>query len=56
MDKAELRDVLGTIAGDDTVLVIGRDPAGGGALEQRFIDLANGATGHTTTMSKEQHP
>ena len=28
IDKAELRDVLGTIAGDDTVLVIGRDPAG----------------------------
>ena len=28
-DKADLGDVLGTIAGDDTVLVIGRDPAGG---------------------------
>jgi transcriptional regulator of arginine metabolism len=42
MDKAELADVLGTIAGDDTVLVIARDPAGGGALEQRFLDLANG--------------
>lgn len=42
MDKAELGDVLGTIAGDDTVLVIGRDPTGGGALEQRFLDLANG--------------
>jgi transcriptional regulator of arginine metabolism len=60
MDKAELRDVLGTIAGDDTVLVIGRDPAGGGALEQRFIDLANGGSaatsGHTPTTRKEQHP
>jgi transcriptional regulator of arginine metabolism len=44
MDKAELGDVLGTIAGDDTVLVIARDPAGGGALEQRFLDLANGAS------------
>ena len=42
MDKAELSDVLGTIAGDDTVLVIARDPAGGAALEQRFLDLANG--------------
>ena len=28
-DKAEFPDVLGTIAGDDTVLVIGREPAGG---------------------------
>lgn len=41
-DRAELGDVLGTIAGDDTVLVIGRDPAGGDALAQRFTALANG--------------
>lgn len=40
-DHAELADVLGTIAGDDTVLVIGRDPAGGEELAQRFVDLAN---------------
>jgi transcriptional regulator of arginine metabolism len=40
-DKADLGDVLGTIAGDDTVLVIGRDPLGGEALAQRFLDLAN---------------
>ncbi len=39
-DKAELPDVLGTIAGDDTVLVIGRDPAGGDALARRFLALA----------------
>ncbi|ROR91195.1 arginine repressor [Nocardioides aurantiacus] len=43
MDKSELSDVLGTIAGDDTVLVIARDPAGGEALERRFLGLANGA-------------
>jgi len=40
-DKAELAEILGTIAGDDTLLVIGRDPAGGDALVQRFLDLAN---------------
>jgi transcriptional regulator of arginine metabolism len=40
-DKAEFHDVLGTIAGDDTVLVISRDPAGGGDLAARFLDLAN---------------
>ncbi len=40
-DKAEVGDILGTIAGDDTVLVIGREPAGGDALAQRFLDLAN---------------
>jgi transcriptional regulator of arginine metabolism len=44
MDKAELGDVLGTIAGDDTVVVIARNPAGGVALEQRFLDLANGTS------------
>ena len=42
LDKAELGAVLGTIAGDDTVLVISRDPAGGEALVQRLLDLANG--------------
>jgi transcriptional regulator of arginine metabolism len=42
LDKAELGAVLGTIAGDDTVLVISRDPKGGEALAQRLLDLANG--------------
>ena len=40
-DKAELPDLLGTIAGDDTVLVIGRDPVGGDALARRFLALAD---------------
>jgi transcriptional regulator of arginine metabolism len=39
-DKTEFTDILGTIAGDDTVLVIGRDPAGGDALAGRFLTLA----------------
>lgn len=42
LDKAELGAALGTIAGDDTVLVISRDPVGGEALAQRLLDLANG--------------
>ena len=40
-DKAELPDLLGTIAGDDTVLVIGRDPHGGDELVRRFLALAD---------------
>lgn len=40
-DRAEIAEVLGTIAGDDTVLVIGRNPAGGGLLARRFLDMAN---------------
>jgi transcriptional regulator of arginine metabolism len=40
-DKADLPDLLGTIAGDDTVLIIGRDPAGGTELARRFLALAD---------------
>ena len=42
VDKTELPDVLGTIAGDDTVLVIGRNPDGD-ALARRLLDLAGQA-------------
>lgn len=41
LDKAELEDVLGSIAGDDTVVVIARDPRGGADLERRFLHLAD---------------
>ncbi|MGF1662464.1 MAG: arginine repressor [Kineosporiaceae bacterium] len=34
------RDVIGTIAGDDTVLVVSRDPAGGDAVARWLVDLA----------------
>jgi transcriptional regulator of arginine metabolism len=42
VDRADLSEVLGCIAGDDTVLVIGRDPAGGNALARKFTALAEG--------------
>jgi transcriptional regulator of arginine metabolism len=41
VDRATLPDVLGTIAGDDTVLVIARAPDGAAALARRFLDLAS---------------
>lgn len=40
LDRAALAGVVGTIAGDDTVMVIARDPAGGAALAARLLDLA----------------
>jgi transcriptional regulator of arginine metabolism len=40
-DRAELEDILGTIAGDDTVLVISRRPDGGRDLAERLLALAN---------------
>jgi transcriptional regulator of arginine metabolism len=43
-DRAEIEDILGTIAGDDTVLVISRRPDGGPALAERFLALANGSS------------
>jgi transcriptional regulator of arginine metabolism len=40
MDKVEYADVLGTIAGDDTVLVMSRDPKGGEEIARRLLALA----------------
>jgi transcriptional regulator of arginine metabolism len=41
IDHAGLPAVLGTVAGDDTVLLIARDPAGGDALAADFLRRAN---------------
>ncbi len=40
MDHAAWPSILGTVAGDDTVLVIARDPAGGAELAARLLALA----------------
>ncbi len=40
IDHAGLSTVLGTIAGDDTVLLIARDPDGGAALARDLVALA----------------
>jgi transcriptional regulator of arginine metabolism len=48
IDRADLPDVIGTIAGDDTVLVVARDPAGGAALADRLHRMA-GAEPHPGT-------
>ncbi|GLY18531.1 arginine repressor [Kineosporia rhizophila] len=44
IDHSVLPDVLGTIAGDDTVLVVTRDPVGGDAVADRFLSLAAGTS------------
>lgn len=38
IDGHEDPDIIGTVAGDDTVLVIARDPRGGLDLAKRFLD------------------
>jgi transcriptional regulator of arginine metabolism len=40
IDHSDLPSILGTVAGDDTVLIIARDPAGGDALAAEFLRLA----------------
>ncbi|MGN6612139.1 MAG: arginine repressor [Angustibacter sp.] len=41
IDRVRPSDVLGTVAGDDTVLVISRDADGGEAVAERLLALAN---------------
>ncbi|HEY9290278.1 MAG TPA: arginine repressor [Microlunatus sp.] len=40
IDRASWNSILGTIAGDDTIMVITRDPNGGTALAEEFIRLS----------------
>ncbi len=39
LDRAGLREVLGTVAGDDTILVVARDPDGGRKLADQLVNL-----------------
>lgn len=43
LDHAALEGVIGTIAGDDTVLLISADPVGGPGLASYLASLAEGA-------------
>ncbi len=52
-DRASLEDVLGTVAGDDTVLVISRRPDGGHELSERLVELANG---HVASLGAAGEP
>ena len=49
IDHAALPSILGTVAGDDTVLIIARDPAGGDALAAEFTRLAQRRLPHSPT-------
>jgi transcriptional regulator of arginine metabolism len=40
IDRAGLTDVLGTVAGDDTVLLVTRDPKGGARVASRLRQMA----------------
>ena len=40
LDRAGLIDIIGTVAGDDTILVVATERAGGAAVARRLANLA----------------
>lgn len=44
VDHAALKEVLGTIAGDDTIMLVTADPSGGATVAERFNGFAEGQT------------
>lgn len=40
LDRASLPGILGTVAGDDTILVVTAEPEGGSEVAKRLADLA----------------
>jgi transcriptional regulator of arginine metabolism len=63
LDHADTAELLGTIAGDDTVLLICRDPDGGRALAAALLALAEGDEppgqtdgASTTAPTSPSHP
>lgn len=55
IDHSVLPPVIGTIAGDDTVLVIAAEPDGGPAVVQLFLDLASGRDPERDTTTPEEN-
>jgi transcriptional regulator of arginine metabolism len=52
IDRAALHEVVGTIAGDDTVMVIAREPLTGRELADRFTTMAS--KNSTTGLASEK--
>lgn len=53
IDRAALHEVVGTIAGDDTVMVIAREPLTGVELANRFMTMAGRPANHDVRENKE---
>jgi transcriptional regulator of arginine metabolism len=54
VDRVGWESILGTIAGDDTVLLITRSPSGGSAIAQQFLNMSR--TGKPVGGSAPLHP
>lgn len=44
VDRVAWPEILGTIAGDDTILLITRDPGGGASIAERFLTMSHHPT------------
>jgi transcriptional regulator of arginine metabolism len=55
LDRSGTDDVIGTVAGDDTVLVVAAEDVGGEAMAARLRDIAGiGATARITLNGKDE--
>lgn len=55
LDRAALTDVVGTIAGDDTIVVVAREPLTGAQLAERLMALARPLDGDHSHDSHHSH-
>lgn len=58
LDHTALPEILGTVAGDDTVLAVARDPSGGAQLAQQLARLSRRRrpVPATTANQRTSHP
>ena len=54
IDRVGWESILGTIAGDDTILLITRSPSGGSAIAEQFLIMSR--TGKPANGSADPHP
>ncbi len=54
IDRAALDEVVGSIAGDDTIAVIAREPLSGKELAERFTALAQRSSNADTNVNEEK--
>ena len=51
LDRSGLEEVVGTVAGDDTVLVVVAEEVGGAVMAERLRDVAGIAAAHKITLN-----
>lgn len=51
LDRSGLEEVVGTVAGDDTVLVVAAEEVGGAAMAARLRDIAGIAAAHKISLN-----